>query len=360
LAQAIIKMELLCERLAPLDSFRECLPKPHPIFDPDTVSYHSDPKGDPKTYPDEKAAFEGRKILFEKPQLFLEKFGHLLTEDEINLFEENAGEEVKIWVEKLRRRRQLVPMKVRMRRRKQYLKQMKETDDSYFTEHEMARRNPTLFHEMLGQYGYVTRFKNDPKNPVTSLLFEHLDRTLQRDEESTNKKETDYNMGDESATISIGSTNAPDGIARQEKTTTATGNTAKVQEEEEEEDEDTEMSDEDTNISPRKKAKIQKDWDQYVSNRLGDSANKDALAGHDKDPSGLRIRNARDFVDTFGQLTLTEEELENAKKDFFALMEEQFLRGLDDIDYRDIDEESILYDDLDELQQDAEDAYFSE
>lgn len=261
--------------------------------------------------------FEARKILYERPQFFLERFGHLLSEEELHLFE-NLSEEVTLWLEKLRRRIQDVPTKVRMRRRKEYLRQARLRSDGYFSEQEMADREPELFEELLGQFGYVMDQRDVASpGPVTAALLEHLDRSLRRPEDD---------IGDLHRETRDGSSVNSD--FRAEMFEVAAGKR------------DSSAS-ERGDLSPSKRARVEQTWNSYVQECQSDERNEVAPAP----PNGNGKK-------------LTADELEARRLDFLSQMEENFLNGFDDFDYREIDESS-LYDDADAVRQDAEDDYFS-
>lgn len=308
---------------------------------------------------------EARKILFQKPQLFLERFGQLLTDEELGLmdeFSQNSDEdlvfEVKSWVKKIRVKREQIPYKVRMRRRKEFLKQMKNKKDPFFTESEMASRNPGLFHELLGKYHYVTRFEEEKvnKQPVTTLLLEHLDRVTAWKGECPLSKPGDEELNTSSTEASGEDEKEPaESESRSTRNASYTHSIERKQSASRIIDHDIDQATK--TLSAETKKQIEQGWNKYVA----ECEEETAARGKSliDDPTHFNVRNRLDFANTFGMLQLDKEKLESARESFQLEMEKLFLLGQDDFDYRDVDGES-KYDDEKLERQDGEDAYFDE
>ena len=83
------------------------------------------------------------------PALFLERYGQILSDAELRLFDDGADYEVKWWLTELRRTTEERTQQ-RRNRRFRAMEQMIASGDEYFSEARMRDRDPALYHTLVG------------------------------------------------------------------------------------------------------------------------------------------------------------------------------------------------------------------
>ena len=142
-------------------------------------------------------------ILRRTPAVFLQRFGSMLAEDDLKLFESESDYEVQFYLKELRKRlgnSKYTSNQVK-NRRFECLKELME-NSSYFSEEAMRERNPLLFEQYVGHY--LTEDEKDrlERNlhdmSLSSLIMKNMDiderqRRLkkQQDIEQTQLEESD-------------------------------------------------------------------------------------------------------------------------------------------------------------------------
>ena len=142
-------------------------------------------------------------ILHRTPAVFLQRFGSVLAEDDLKLFESESDYEVQFYLKELRKRlgnSKYTSNRVK-NRRFECLKELME-NSSYFSDEAMRERNPLLFEQYVGHY--LTEDEKDrlERNlhdmSLSSLIMKNMDiderqRRLkqQQDIEQTQLEESD-------------------------------------------------------------------------------------------------------------------------------------------------------------------------
>lgn len=136
------------EQQALLADMFNCIGKSSAVFKSQQI-------GDPDLTEEEKRT-HAEGVLFENPVAFLERFGSFLSERHLNLFDSFKNEtnnyDIDYYLNHLRTiltddaKKRLV-----RNRRFEALKRL-ENDGKYFSEFEMEKREPLLYHQLVGQY----------------------------------------------------------------------------------------------------------------------------------------------------------------------------------------------------------------
>lgn len=249
----------------------------------------------------------GKQIFYTDLQAFLNKFGNVLNENHLNhlVAAHVHSLEVKSHLDRLLKLMKKKNINVAARNRRYEAMKRMEIDGNYFSEEEMEKREPLLYHKMVGQY--LTETEKLEKLRKTScksnsLLANFFLKIFEEEELSELLK-------------------AQEKVEKEDKVTEATLNFSDV-------------SDQSKTHSCLKK-KWGFDWED--EEELSELTSTQSITL----PQNLR---KKDYY----------------FKKFKALMQQKFLYGEDsDINYADIDSNPD-YDCLDLMAQDAEDKYFEE
>lgn len=257
-----------------------------------------------------KEKFDIAMEIFEKSKLnFLIKFGKHLKRDQLDYFQrftehsELDWEEIKLVLTDLYKTCSADHNnKIIKNRRYEALKQMVK-EDTYFSEIEMMKRNPLLYEQLVGQYMSEQevkdrdRYKMDEQCTFVKILMEGIERDNAEEFKKVQAENEDNQM---------------------------------------EEEDTSEDDDEDTNDKRSHSPKPS-------TSRWGEFENSE--------PKRMKAPHVQN-------LSVTAQERLILKQEFITTMYLNFLDGKDkDFDYTIIDNDAS-YDNLDEIDHDAEDKYF--
>lgn len=261
---------------------------------------------------EEEQTVQLQKLLSGSLHVFLERYGAMLEASDLDaLSSAPAAEtaEAKIWLERLRREPpSATQLQKRARRRRwSWAKREMVLASGFFSEDAMKRREPKLFHEIVGRHLEGTTKLSEPmKGSLSSYLMQRLDQecdAADRSAASTSKPPVD---------AAANASNADAGASE----------------------------------VPAKRARIEKEGESNGPAEGTDAAD----AANDSDNASDDIVGAEvsgDGVDITEQRAL-----------FLKHMRNRFVNGAEsDFNFADIDADSDL-DDLAELGQDAEEKYF--
>lgn len=132
--------------------------------------------------PEEQTA-EVSKLAREKLHVFLERYGSVLEEEDLLALKETTvvrdSPEAQIWLEKLLRKpdSESTRTKRARRRRWEWARQEMAQSEGYFSEDVMKRRDPELFHRLIGRDADPAERLNAPmRGGLSTYLLEQLER----------------------------------------------------------------------------------------------------------------------------------------------------------------------------------------
>ncbi|XP_013105930.2 coiled-coil domain-containing protein 97 [Stomoxys calcitrans] len=283
------------------------------------IVFKSQQRGEKELLPSEKVKL-ALDIYQRNPQTFLMRFGNYMEENHLNDFARlsiaDSDEEMYALVKDYQRKIKTRQQDIKNRR---YVALQKLIDEGeFFSEQEMMKREPELYHELIGQHLSAEekqkRDSYDVRNTTFSGILMH----------SLEQKEISEIMEKAENQIEC---HSDDSLEKE----------VKVQDNAKKEDEEVPMS-------------YRQQWGNFDNEQQACSSSR---------VENRRVtKDSRKKVVTSGQL-ITADERELLRQEFISQMHEQFLSGKADFDYTTVDD-NTEFDDLKILNQDREDKYFEE
>eukprot|EP00455_Lapot_gusevi_P000493 TRINITY_DN10225_c0_g1_i1.p1 TRINITY_DN10225_c0_g1~~TRINITY_DN10225_c0_g1_i1.p1 ORF type:complete len:377 (+),score=20.02 TRINITY_DN10225_c0_g1_i1:77-1132(+) len=327
-------------------------------------------------YPDQNSYTIETKVeilvnqLESDPALFLERYGSMLSIDQLAFFDglpRNAS--ITHLLKKFRAEKGPVGGKQSRNRRLRKLQELTSNSD-FFSEQSMQERDPHLFHLYVGQYlspeeKQAQRQQNGIQTLSQTLLRCYdLQRAAERNPQAQDpvRTETDH----EDVEFQTGSLRSHLRRSQQHDDLICSDESELESEDDLDDDDEDSIRQKRTRYRPSRGPPSPRDPEPRPAlfgefDRNGsDSANQmDDTELKDERPH--RIRELEESAEDWRLRPLEdrEEGKQRLRERFTQIMQERFLRGEDEdfIDYSKIDNEP-LYDDLRIIQQDAEDQYF--
>ncbi|XP_061388843.1 coiled-coil domain-containing protein 97 [Musca vetustissima] len=300
------------------------------------IVFKSQQRGDPELLQSEKIQL-AKDVYQRNPQTFLIRFGSYMQqkhlEDFARLSIADSDEEMHSMVSEYQRKLKTRAQDVK-NRRYVALQRLIEGGE-YFSEQEMMKRSPELYHELVGQHlskeERQLRDSYDVKNTTFSGILMH---NMERDEITKIMEEAEKKAIETQSDESRESTNSPISITEINE-----GSNPK----------DT-IFDEIDSVVPQN---FQQQWGNFDNEQQACSSSKIEKKKAKKKPE---VTNK--IIPLKNLITADEREL--LRQEFISQMHESFLNGQDsDFDYATVDD-NTQYDDLETLNQDREDKYFEE
>uniref|UniRef100_W8CBQ5 Coiled-coil domain-containing protein 97 n=1 Tax=Ceratitis capitata TaxID=7213 RepID=W8CBQ5_CERCA len=313
------------------------------------IVFKSQQIDDPELLHEEKVQI-AREIYSKNAQTFLMRFGSFMEERHLATFSEMAvtnkenNEEMELLLQDYRNKLRTRERDVKNRR--YAAMQQLISDGEYFSEQEMMKRAPEMYQELIGQYLSEAEKKQrdeyDVKNTTFSGILMHTMEQQQLQDvlklaDKENVKSTQL-----ARAIEGGRYNGEDEITQ----STISSEYDTMGEEEYEAVEE---------VVP---AGFRQQWGNFDNEQVAcSSSNREKKQRKEKRKQNNLVRNVKNQnVDNF----ITAGERELLRQEFIGIMHEQFLSGADkDFDYTQVDDNTQL-DDLSQINQDKEDAYFEE
>ncbi|XP_036328433.1 coiled-coil domain-containing protein 97 isoform X1 [Rhagoletis pomonella] len=313
------------------------------------IVFKSQQIDDPELRQDEKVEI-ARDIYVKSPQTFLMRFGSYLKEHHLTSFaqiaitNEEHSDEMELLLADYRNK--LHTRKRDVKNRRYAAMQQLIADGEYFSEQEMMKRAPELYQELVGQYLSEAEKKRrdgyDVKNTTFSGILMH---TMEQKQLQDVLK-----LADKQNVKSMQLARELEGEDSVEDDTTQS--TKCSADEEEIEEKERAPTEDDVPASFRQQ------WGNFDNEQVACSASpqteiKSKQKTKQKQLASLiKKQNCDNFI--------TAGERELLRQEFIGIMHEQFLSGGDeDFDYTQVDDNTQL-DDLSQINQDKEDAYFEE
>uniref|UniRef100_A0A0A1WKD2 Coiled-coil domain-containing protein 97 n=1 Tax=Zeugodacus cucurbitae TaxID=28588 RepID=A0A0A1WKD2_ZEUCU len=316
------------------------------------IVFKSQQIDDPELMRDEKVHI-AREIYSKSAQTFLMRFGSYLEEHHLESFAQivNANHEANDEIELLLAdyRNKLHTRKRDVKNRRYAAMQQLISDGEYFSEQEMMKRAPELYQELIGQYLSEAEKKQrdeyDVKNTTFSGILMHTMEQQQLQDVLKLADKQNVKTRQLERAIEMHDINADE--------TTQSTKSSSADDKSEEKESNT-MEDE-VPVSFRQQ------WGNFDNEQVACStsatsqqAKKNKQEKHKQNQIARLSRKPK--VDTF----ITAGERDLLRQEFVGIMHEQFLSGGDeDFDYTQVDDNTQL-DDLSQINQDKEDAYFEE
>ncbi|XP_073822271.1 coiled-coil domain-containing protein 97 [Musca autumnalis] len=303
------------------------------------IVFKSQQRGEPELLQSEKIQL-AKDVYQRNPQTFLIRFGCYMEqkhlEDFARLSIADSDEEMHSMIGEYQRKLKTRQQDVKNRRYVALQRLIEEGE--YFSEQEMMKRSPELYHELVGQHlskeERQLRDSYDVKNTTFSGILMH---NMERDEitkimEEAEKKITEETESDESRESTFSSNSNTDA-----KNTTITI-----------------MNDIKDDIDSVVPQNFRQQWGNFDNEQQACSTSK--IEKNKKKESSKKPKNK--IIPLNNLITADEREL--LRQEFISQMHESFLTGQDsDFDYATVDD-NTQYDDLEILNQDREDKYFEE
>ncbi|XP_058980764.1 coiled-coil domain-containing protein 97 [Musca domestica] len=299
------------------------------------IVFKSQQRGEAELLQSEKIQL-AKDVYQRNPQTFLIRFGSYMQqkhlEDFARLSIADSDEEMYCMVSEYQRKLKTRQQDVKNRRYVALQRLIQ--DGEYFSEQEMMKRSPELYHELVGQHlskeERQMRDSYDVKNTTFSGILMH---NMERDEISKIMEEAEKKIketqSDESCD-STSSTNSSEVI----KETKKDGITEDVVD----------------SVVPQN---FRQQWGNFDNEQQACSSSKVETK---KEVKKKAVANKIIPLDNL----ITADERELLRQEFISQMHESFLNGQDsDFDYATVDD-NTQYDDLVILNQDREDKYFEE
>ncbi len=177
--------------------------------------FKSQQRGDPDLTKKEKADL-AEQLLERSPALFLARFGHLLGTVELQWMADKFKDEdyeVAFHLRRLGSEACKVNANRRAKnRRYAAVTRMLSSSDDYFSETGMRRRNPLLYHKMVGRHLSEEERRQRQKDEgeagqancsLTNIILEHMDINKERDLKKVNFKHHLVNQGKQYSIIPL-------------------------------------------------------------------------------------------------------------------------------------------------------------
>lgn len=269
------------------------------------ICFKNQQRGEADLTDEEK--FNIAKDIYNKSKsLFLMRFGKFMKKEQLEMFSPNSisseeDEEIKLMLDNLTRTYLESSNALKTKnRRYEALKQLI-TENSYFSEVEMMKRNPLLYEQLVGQYLNEEERRERDRGENTNTLVKILLEGIERDEAFIRKKQ------------------------QQEAEADA------MEESESDDDYDGRIK-----VPPAPKPSTSR-WGEFSD-----------IQEHIISKHGLITTN---------QKFITQQERQLLRDEFISIMYSNFLNGVDDFDYTTVDNNDA-YDNIEILGNDEEDKYF--
>ncbi|XP_078000143.1 coiled-coil domain-containing protein 97-like [Glandiceps talaboti] len=269
-------------------------------------------RGEPDLTEDEKISIV-TGILKDKPNIFLERFGNFMAQEDLSLFENLKSDyEIQFHLKEIKKHLDSKKNKTKVRNRRYEAMKKLVNDGSYFSEDSMRERDPLMYEHYVGQY--LTKEETEAQQKkidaadlkFSTILMDFMDRKAIEEHLNYQKQEEDDMM------------------------------------EEEEEDTDSEGDQQEM-----------EDTTQEKNDGKNDGNDSEELSEEDEAEVVLSISSSK-------PTPASAEEKAMLRHEFMRNMQLRFLEGKDrDFNYSSIDD-NVEYDSLDIRQHDEEEKYFDD